>query len=70
MGGESDQVEGVRKDGSDALENKAHLDAQVSIFIFPVINTRNGYFYMTQKPFICKIPGIIDSFLCVSCFFS
>ena len=29
MGGESDQVDGVRKDGSDALENQAHLDAQV-----------------------------------------
>ena len=29
MGGESDQAEGVRKDGSDALENQAHLDAQV-----------------------------------------
>jgi len=28
MGGESDQVDGVRKDGSDALENQAHLDAQ------------------------------------------
>ena len=30
MGGESDQVDGVRKDGSDALENQAHLDAQVA----------------------------------------
>ena len=29
MGGESDQVDGLRKDGSDAMENKAHLDAQV-----------------------------------------
>ena len=29
MGGESDQLEGLRKDGSDAMENKAHLDAQV-----------------------------------------
>ena len=30
MGGESDQVDGVRKDGSDALENQVHLDAQVA----------------------------------------
>lgn len=29
MGGESDQVDGTRKDGSDAMENKQHLDAQV-----------------------------------------
>ena len=29
MGGESDNAEGQRKDGSDVLENKNHLDAQV-----------------------------------------
>lgn len=29
MGGEADQSEGMRTDGSDVLENKKHLDAQV-----------------------------------------
>ena len=31
MGGETDQADGLRKDGSDAMENKAHLDAQVNL---------------------------------------
>ena len=31
MGGESDQAEGMRKDASDALENKNHLDQQVRL---------------------------------------
>ena len=31
MGGESDQIDGMRKDGTDAMENKNVIDPQVTI---------------------------------------
>ena len=33
MGGESDQMDGVRKDGTDSMENKSVIDSQVSPII-------------------------------------
>ena len=42
MGGESDQADGLRKDGSDAMENKAHLDTQVKFYFL------RDYFKLAQ----------------------
>jgi len=33
MGGESDQIDGLRKDGTDSMENKGIIDSQVNMYI-------------------------------------